>query len=80
MSLKINPITPTVGAEISGLNLAKPLSLAELKGVRDAFSTHHVLVFRNQTLTRAQHKQFSRQFGELHIHPSKRNGLNKDDP
>jgi taurine dioxygenase len=80
MSLKINPITPTIGAEISDINLAEPLPLETLKAVQGAFSKYHVLVFRRQTLTRDQHKQFARQFGALHIHPSKRNGLNKDDP
>jgi taurine dioxygenase len=39
-----------------------------------------VLVFRNQNLSRDEHKTFARNFGELHIHPSKRNGMNKDDP
>ncbi|MBT3428536.1 MAG: taurine dioxygenase [Gammaproteobacteria bacterium] len=79
MSLKISPITPTIGAEIRDLDLAEPFSPKTLAEVQAAFTKHHVLVFRNQTLSRAQHKQFALQFGGLHIHPSKLNGLNQDD-
>ena len=77
--MEISQITPTVGAEILGANLAEPGS-SDVAIVKAAFFTLHVLVFRNQTLTRDQHKDFGRLFGELHIHPSKRNGLNQEDP
>ena len=77
--MEISPITPSVGAEISGANLAE-LGPSDVAMIKEAFFTHHVLVFRNQTLTRDQHKDFGRLFGELHIHPSKRNGMNQEDP
>ena len=77
--MNIQQITPTVGAEISGLDLSV-LSPNQVTLVKEAFITHHVLVFRDQMLTRDQHKTFGRFFGELHIHPSKRNGMNHDDP
>ena len=77
--MNISPITPTLGAEILGANLAE-LAPSDVTAIKEAFFTHHVLVFRDQTLTRDQHKAFGRLFGELHIHPSKRNGMNQDDP
>ena len=77
--MKISPITPTLGAEILGANLAE-LAPSNVTAIKEAFFTHHVLVFRDQTLTRDQHKAFGRLFGELHIHPSKRNGMNQEDP
>ena len=77
--MKISPITPTLGAEILGANLAE-LAPSDVTAIKEAFFTHHVLVFRDQTLTRDQHKAFGRLFGELHIHPSKRNGMNQEDP
>ena len=77
--MEISPITPTVGAEISGANLAE-LGPSDVATIKEAFFAHHVLVFRNQILTRDQHKDFGRLFGELHIHPSKRNGMNQEDP
>ena len=48
--MEISPITPTVGAEISGANLAE-LGSSDVAIIKEAFFTHHVLVFRNQTLT-----------------------------
>ena len=77
--MNISPITPTLGAEILGANLAE-LAPSNVTAIKEAFFTHHVLVFRDQTLTRDQHKAFGRLFGELHIHPSKRNGMNQEDP
>ena len=77
MALDIEPITPGIGAEISGLNLAEPLDDDRVLALREAFLRHLVLVFRDQSLTRNQHKQFGRYFGELHVHPSHRSGMNK---
>ena len=77
--MKIATITPTIGAEISGVDLSA-LNPDSVSAIKDAFLTHHVLVFRDQVLTRDQHKAFGRLFGELHIHPSKRNGMNHEDP
>ena len=73
--MDLQPITPTIGAEISEVNLAA-LDSSSFAAIEDAFLKHHVLVFRDQILTRDQHKNFGRLFGELHIHPSKRNGMN----
>ena len=77
--MNIFSITPTIGAEISGVDLAN-LDPERVSAIKDAFFKHHVLVFRDQVLTRDQHKDFGRLFGELHIHPSKRNGMNHEDP
>ncbi len=77
--MKIATITPTIGAEISGVDLSA-LNPDSVSAIKDAFFKHHVLVFRDQVLTRDQHKAFGRLFGELHIHPSKRNGMNHEDP
>lgn len=67
----VTPITPIIGAEINDICLAN-LSNDEVAHIKELFIQHMVLVFRDQELTREQHKAFSRNFGELHIHPSKR--------
>ncbi len=77
--MNITAITPTVGAEITNVDLSV-LDADTLANIKAAFLEHHVLVFRHQTLSRDQHKAFGRHFGELHIHPSKRNGMNHEDP
>ena len=77
--LEIRPITPKIGAEISGVDLANP-SDAQLAGIRAAFDRHRVLVFRDQQLDRAAHKAFGRHFGELQTHPAKTELGLKGDP
>ena len=77
--MNISSITPTVGAEVTGVDLAD-LSPEAVSFLKAAFLKHHVLVFRDQTLSRDQHKAFGQLFGDLHIHPSKRNGMNQQDP
>ncbi|MDG1704700.1 MAG: TauD/TfdA family dioxygenase [Pseudomonadales bacterium] len=77
--MNISSITPTVGAEVTGVDLAD-LSPEAVSSIKAAFLKHHVLMFRDQTLSRDQHKAFGRLFGDLHIHPSKRNGMNQQDP
>ena len=67
----VTPITPVIGAEISEVSLAN-LSAADVAQIEELFLKHMVLVFRDQELNREQHKAFARNFGELHIHPSKR--------
>ena len=39
-----------------------------------------VLIFRDQELSRDQHKAFGRRFGKLHSHPMHKVGLRGDDP
>lgn len=62
------PMNDEVGAEIVGIDLAKPIDEALFAGIRDAFFKHSVIVFRDQRLTEAQQIAFSRRFGELEIH------------
>ena len=79
--MKTEQITPFTGLEITDVDLTSVdldgASGAELQAL---LVQHKVLVFRDQHLAREDHKRFARSFGEIHIHPSKRNGLNKEDP
>jgi taurine dioxygenase len=67
--ITIDPLTPAIGAQIGGVDLSKPLEASQFAEIRAAFLAHHVLVFRDQRLTRADHKRFARLFGALHVHP-----------
>lgn len=68
-TLAIDPLTPGVGAEISGVDLSKVLAEEQVAEIRAAFLRHHVLVFRDQHLSVEDHKRFGRLFGPLHVHP-----------
>ena len=58
-----------LGAEIVGLDLARPLDDAAFAAVRQAFlDSEGVLVLRDQRITPEQHIAFSRRFGPLMIH------------
>jgi len=64
-SMKVEPLTPTIGAEISGVDLREPLSTEQVTQIEDALLAHLVVFFRNQDITPAQHIAFGRRFGEL---------------
>ncbi|MCX4903725.1 TauD/TfdA family dioxygenase [Streptomyces sp. NBC_00878] len=65
-TLAVAPLTPVLGAEISGLDLSKELTPDQQDEVKRAFLAHHVLVFRDQHLTTEDHKRFAALFGPLH--------------
>ena len=68
-ALALAPLTPTIGVEVSGLDLRKPVDDATLKDLRQALLDWKVLFFRDQDLTTEQHLDFARRFGELEVHP-----------
>lgn len=74
MVLIATPITPRFGAEISGIDLTRPLTQAQVGEVIDAMAQWGVCVFRNTGMTDAQHVEFSRNFGYLERVP-KREGM-----
>jgi taurine dioxygenase len=57
-----------LGAEVLGLDLAQPLSDEDFARLHRAHLDHHVLVFRDQHLTPAQHVAFTRRWGVLQRH------------
>lgn len=63
------PMTPTIGAELIGANVAD-LDDQLIDEVRAALLTYKVVFFRDQDITRRQHIEFARAFGELEIHPA----------
>lgn len=67
--MRVRPLTDSdFGAEILAVDLAQPLSTAQVDAVRAAFDRHRLLLCRNQHLTRDAHIAFSRHFGELEHH------------
>lgn len=67
-SFEIRPFSGAVGAEIIGLDLAKPVNGEDFSRIHRAHLDHHVLVFRDQRISPQQQIAFSRRFGELQIH------------
>jgi len=69
-SIKVEPLTCTIGAELSNVNLGVASRDAGLVAeIRALLLKHKVLFFRDQEITRAEHVAFARHFGELEDHP-----------
>jgi taurine dioxygenase len=66
-SFDIRPLG-NLGAEISGIDLAQPLTEDDFSRVHRAHLDHHVVVFRDQRISPEQQIAFSRRFGILQIH------------
>jgi len=64
-SITVRPVAGSLGAEVSGVDLAAPLSNTAAAEIRRAFVENLVLFFRDQRLTPEQHLAFSRLFGRL---------------
>lgn len=70
----VEPIGPTIGAEIHGLDLGQPLDDAGFAAFEAALIEHKVVYLRDQTLTTEQQVAFARRFGELEVHPFRPEG------
>lgn len=68
--MQISPLNPVIGAEISGIDLTRPLSDDEGAALRKALIDHLVIFFRDQPLDFEAHKRLARHFGDIHIAPS----------
>ncbi|MEQ1497282.1 MAG: TauD/TfdA family dioxygenase [Novosphingobium sp.] len=68
--MKIHRLTPSIGAEIQGVDLAQDQPDQVIAAIRGALLDHKVVFFRDQQITREQHIAFGRRFGELEIHPA----------
>src|SRR4029450_1064525 len=69
-TIEVRKLTPVIGAEIFGVDLARPLGNQVFQEIHDALMDNLVIFFRDQELSHDQHKAFGRRFGDLHIHPT----------
>jgi taurine dioxygenase len=68
-ALKIRRLAGALGAEITGVDLARDLSDGMIAAIRQALVAHQVIFFRDQELTAARQVAFGARFGPLNIHP-----------
>jgi taurine dioxygenase len=69
LGVSLSPATPTIGAEISGLDLDRPLTSAEWDFLRAAWLAYKVVFFRDQDISHESHVRLGEYFGELEGHP-----------
>ena len=62
---EINSLTPTIGAEISGIDLSNNLNSQDLDNIYKNLIDHKVIFFRNQNLKPEDHITFAKSFGDI---------------
>jgi taurine dioxygenase len=73
-TLTFDRLSPTIGAEVSGIDLSQslgPEGMANdvIAAVRQGLLDHKVLFFRDQAIDTEAHLAFGKRFGELEVHP-----------
>jgi taurine dioxygenase len=63
-TIEVKPLALHIGAEISGVDLGRPLDVATRKAINDALLRWKVVFFRGQHLDHRGHVAFARQMGE----------------
>ena len=61
--LTVTPLHPSIGAEISGIDLSKPVEAATRERLSQALAEHLALVFHDQSLTPEQYLAAAEAFG-----------------
>ena len=69
-TLRIERLGAAAGAEITGLDLAKPIGNADFARIHKALLDHHVLSFPEQKLAPDAMLAFAKLWGDLAIHPN----------
>jgi taurine dioxygenase len=64
----VRPLTPSIGAGISGLDLARGVPPDVFRALYEAFLRYQVLLFPASELPPTAQVAFARQFGEVQIH------------
>lgn len=67
--IKIAPLTANLGAVITGVDLAQPISSDDFNTIRQAFAQYGVIFFRDQQLTPEQHIAFAKRWAPIEINP-----------
>ena len=63
--IEVVPLSPACGAEIRGVDLAKPLREEAVQAIKNAWGEHLVLVLRGQSITQDQQLRFASYFGDV---------------
>ena len=69
MSIEVQPVSPALGAEITGVDLSRRLSAEAFDAVHDALLAHGAVFIRGQRLEPHHLIEFASRFGPLNVHP-----------
>jgi taurine dioxygenase len=66
-TLQATPLSPALGAEISGIDIAGGISDEQFAELRQAFVDFAVIFLRDQAITPAQHIAFAERWGQINV-------------
>ena len=66
-TIQATPVSPALGAEISGIDIARGVSDEQFAELRRAFVDYSVIFLRDQQLTPEQHIAFAERWGQINI-------------
>ena len=69
VQIDIQPLSPSLGSIIYGLDLSQPLAPEELTELRTIWLDRQVIILRGQALSSSQYLSFARQMGTPDIYP-----------
>jgi taurine dioxygenase len=67
--LTVTRVGASLGAEITGVDLRKPISAEVHNAIETALVENELIIFRDQDISSENLIDFGRQFGELTVHP-----------
>src|SRR5215510_11782701 len=70
MAIEVTPLHPTLGAEMRGVDLTRPVASEVFAEIETVFNRYGILVFHEQPVTDEQQLDFSRLFGPLEVNPN----------
>ena len=65
MTIELQPLHPTIGARLTGIDARRPLTAAEVEAIEAGMDRHAVLVLPGQDITDASSSPSPRNFGPL---------------
>ena len=66
-TLQATPLSPTLGAEITGVDIASGISDEQFAELRQAFADYAVIFLRDQDITPEQHIAFAERWGKINV-------------
>ena len=70
MAIEVTPLHPTLGAELRGADLTRPVMPEVFAEIEAAFNRYGILVFPRQRVTDEQQLAFGRLLGPLEVNPN----------
>lgn len=66
-TISVSPLSPALGGEISGVDIAAGIGDEQFAEIRQAFVDYGVIFLRDQDISPDQHIEFARRWGEINV-------------